>query len=165
MTGPGEDPLPRFEPRPLGRRDLEVQVHAGLRMLGAADRAAAVERAHAARARGRWNHPRRRRRLASFTLGALLFLPLLDLLLLPAGARALPAQLAAAALVGGVLGIRRWQRLGSGAWVAAYIPLLLALQGAAGRVLSLGGMMWVLTYFLVGFAAGTSEELACDEDP
>ncbi|MFM8980263.1 MAG: hypothetical protein ACKOSS_07360 [Planctomycetia bacterium] len=161
---PAGQPDPGFEPQPLAPRDLQQRVTPGMRLLGEADRADQLAREAARVQRQRWDSPRRRRRLASFVVGALVFLPLLDLLLVPSGARSLLVQLPAAALVGLVLGLRRWDRLASGLWVAAYVPLLLALQGVLARVLSFAGLLWTLIYFFAGFAVGTSDELTRDED-
>lgn len=155
---------PGFDPAPLSPHDLAQRVTPGMRMLPPADRAELVARQAERAQRQRWDSPRRRRRMASFAVGGALCFPLLDLLLMPGGARQLLLGAVLGAGIGFVLGVRRFSRLGAGLCTAAYVPLLLVLQGRPEAAYRFAGVLLAWIYFLVGFAAGTSDELTHDED-
>jgi hypothetical protein len=157
---------PSFQPKTLGRRDLEVAVGAGLRRMSPEDRDRWIGERQAWHGRFRAFSPRVRHRALLYAVAGAIGFPILNSLLhlfagAPLGWNVLWIQVPAAALYGAVVAVLRPSRAVCGllfGLLAAGV-LFAAYPGSGGLGFAWTVLMHVLLYGCFGVAIGAAEDL------
>lgn len=160
---PHAHPEAGFRPAALNPRALEVHVTSGMREMPAAIRQEMVERANRLARMHDVLTPRRLAHVVRYAAGAVLCVPLINLLVTSVGFTRWWAQALVALVYGVVAGFARLT--GSAAAVLLMGAGIVSVEVTGFSLLrpSYGSLLALMLYYALGLALGTSDDLARDE--